>query len=140
MHTIRLRRPWTRIAHRFPASEPVIDHKVDVPDSDGVPRASDVTYQRRFNRPTGLAPDDRVLLRIEAWKAATIRVILNDAPLFTRDVSHTADSVDAGVTLDISNTMQSSNSLAIELGGTDVGPPALIGAVSLQIDSPASHS
>ncbi|RMF39930.1 MAG: hypothetical protein D6753_12690, partial [Planctomycetota bacterium] len=60
MHRIRLREPWTRVAALTPGGW---------------------AFQRKFNRPTGIDPTQRVLLQftpLQASPATAPRVHLND--------------------------------------------------------------
>jgi hypothetical protein len=85
MHEIRLRYPW----QRFEVSEQDLAISVNVPD-DAVQsaelslrnrQAHSVTYERRFNCPTGLTESEKVYLRMEHWTGSLARLALNGSDL-----------------------------------------------------------
>lgn len=127
MHTIRLRRPWMRSIPGQPTPE-----KVDVPDDSSVTvdAGTVVQYQRSFNRPTGLGPDDTIWILIESYRAQSIEVRLNDHPL--DQTEHTADG---SVRVNVTNHLAPSNRLELQLTADAIQPGLLDGLVSLQIDS-----
>lgn len=122
MHTIRLRRPWLRSVDGGSVAD-----KVDVPD-DAPIDAARVTYRRTFNRPTGLTTEDRVWLSIRRFTARSARVVLNERPI------HQTRSHEP-IRLEITTNLLAGNRLQIHLDADDDRPPALDGAVSLEIES-----
>lgn len=135
MHTIRLRRPWLRTL-----DDQGTPDRVDVPDNRsginpgagpgaghgaGHDDASNLTYRRVFNRPTGLQSGDKLWLAIESFRARQIGVLLNDKSIFLSDV---ADPI----RIEITSHLKHSNQLVIQLLGSDA---CLSGAVTLQIET-----
>ncbi len=134
MHRIRLRKPWIR---RLGDSNtaPV---KVDVPDSDadslavGQPQTGQLQsgqtliYQRSFNLPTGLEPDDRVRLEIDGFVGHSASILIND-----QDVHRSENGVSMRV--DVTDRLERSNRLEIRLSPDPAGRARLSGAVSLMI-------
>lgn len=121
-HRIRLKKPWTR---RDGTGETT--RGVDVPDSsedrDAKPE-SRVTYCRRFNRPTGIEPTDRLELEIGEVIGTMIAVRLNGLIL----------KADQNVRPDITEHVSDHNELEIEIHS--IGSiPRLIGPVNLWIVS-----
>lgn len=145
MHSIRLRRPWLR--SRKGQTQP---DRVDVPDQDPVLLAAGdtLTYQRSFNRPTGLDAASTVSLVIEGYLGDSMDISLNDET-FTR-VAGSGQSASPGqsasrgestgtseptgpLKIDIGADLQATNRLALRIKADSSGNARLVGGVSLQI-------
>ena len=87
-----------------------------------------VTYRRAFNRPTGLAPEDRVWLSIEHFSANSIQVLLNGTPVYQTDTGNS-------LRLDLTPFLEPTNQLSVQLNASAASLAALDGPVSLQIES-----
>lgn len=152
-HRIRLRKPWERydqtlqmhdggkiVASDVPTASS--ESHVDVPDlsraeftgssvaTNPVYRA---TYLRKFHRPSGIEPDDRVQLEVGAVRGriAEIRInaiVISDHGEFDRNPS-------SSNRLELDDRLVDHNELEIELESTaDVpGHPRLVGDVNLWI-------
>lgn len=127
MHTIRLRRPWSRQLDGQPTAD-----KVDVPDDRPVPVSAGrrVTYRRSFNRPTGLAADDRVWLAIDPCAASAIEILING-------ISIHQSAADQPIRVDITRHLEPANQLVLQLAGDPAGQAHLAGPVHLQIATAA---
>ena len=121
VHTIRLRRPWQK---QFDGQTDSI--RVDVPEADSV-EASQLgiaTYQRQFNRPTGITPQTQVHLEIGQCRGTVHAITLNDHALNTSTPT----------TVDIGRRLEDHNRLTLRIGPDESGAPArLIGPVNLLI-------
>jgi len=127
MHTIRLRRPWRRTAGQDGAIE-----NVSLPDLNPVASPSgSVLYERIFNCPTGLESGDRVCLVIGHLRASHVSVHLNAISLLDTAV----DNVVLPLRLDLTEQLQPSNQLAIQLQSTSQTTVSLDGDVCLQIEA-----
>jgi len=137
MHSIRLRRPWTRSTQLAESdnsggalSDSAADQKIDVPDTSALPLPADhrAVYQRRFNQPTGLAAGEPVYLSLQHWTAAGIAVELNDVPVFKSDEKHAPPW-----RIEISHLIRPANLLSITLYPRPDGLAFLDGGVQLVI-------
>lgn len=110
IHRIRLRHPW----HCEPQSDSVV-------------------WRRRFNRPTGLGSQERVVLVVEGVTTPGI-VLLNGQPLGSLRLEA------APQPFDLTGMLQASNELALRLESAPPEDPhslsSLPGEVRLEIHSP----
>lgn len=124
MHVIRLRKPWDRTD--APSAQ---RRRIDVPepiDADEARSAvSTATYQRRFNRPTGLQPGTRVAMRITDWSGELQSLSLNGRELPVGP---------APLEVDLSDQLQPHNRLELSLSPDSDAAPRLSGEVTLVID------
>ena len=134
MHTIRLRRPWTK--HFVDSDEGAVGEatvqRVDVPEQGPADRNHEVTlrsfrYQRNFNRPTGLSETTKVYLRVTTWEGALVSLRVNEEPCHVQ-----GDSIE----VDITDRLGPSNQLELILRDTENQPALLCGEVTLEIDDP----
>ena len=123
MHTIRLRKQWTRTVDGDPPME-----KIDVPDmaSFGSDAATSVTYRRTFNQTTGIEQAS-VRLRVSQWDGTLFKLALNGCDC-TIDLEQT--SIDA----DITDALQKHNELVLVIKPTSDSVAGLSGDVSLAIE------
>lgn len=165
-HRIRLRKPWHRHDHALGIDGPAAPQddvtgdggatddaaaasviQVDVPDRSpndirrapgGADRVRRVIYCRKFHRPSGLGPGDRVQLAIGAiiGRIAEIRinaVAISLPPTSFRNESQQPDDIAMRLSLD--GWLADHNALEIELESTEdePDPPRLAGDVNLWI-------
>ncbi|WP_417739328.1 hypothetical protein [Rosistilla oblonga] len=128
-HTIRLRGPWKLTALEIADAQPITG-RIDQPsDQFLADYQGPILYVRHFNRPTGLGPAERVELAIIAC-VGTAHVSLNETPLANFTAQQTP------VRIDITDQLQLSNQLAIEIIPPALPSPAEItGEVQLEIHS-----
>jgi hypothetical protein len=124
MHTIRLRRPWTRVVGDAGPAE-----KVDAPDP-GATVAGRVEYRRRFNLPTGLTDDERVRLAVEHLSGREASIHLNGQPVFEGELRED----DFPLVVDLNEHLEAANELSVRLTGNEQTPARLDGSVQLQIE------
>jgi hypothetical protein len=130
MHVIRLRSPW-----RKQIEGEIQSRRVDVPDCEQdegkqeLATGSAVLYRRRFNRPTGLQPDNHVWLRVSDWSGSLHCVLINHKPLVSGGVIKRKP-----FELDITAYLALHNELEIRLVANPDQKPCLHGEVSLGID------
>jgi len=141
MHTIRLRGPWryrlaspaqrAEAAAQRPAAlgqrEPAVRLPAPFSAIAGAGFRGSAVLARRFNRPTGLESDDRVLLSIGPAAVAG-RLWINDS--FLGDIAS-----DSAATYDITPRLQLSNELRVELivDGDPEPTGSILGDVKLRI-------
>jgi hypothetical protein len=125
MHTIRLHGPWQkRIDDQSSLRVHVPELDSDHPADELAPQT--VSYQRRFNLPTGLEPDNRVLLTVSGWIGRLQSLRLNEQPL----------PADQGLLeVDITRWLRPHNRLELVLASDAGQPPRLSGEVALLIDA-----
>lgn len=131
MHRIRLRKPWLKqIGDQFSKG-------VDVPDLiDPIPGEKLVRYQRSFNQPTGLTPNDSVFLNITKIHGKASVIEINGKPCFLADVlAH-----DFPIRVNITKDLLPHNKIDIVLEFDTSVSPLLRGEVYLEIESPAAVS
>ena len=120
MHTIQLRRAWTRICDR--ESAPL---RVDVPDDGDVVPSNWAEYTRNFNRPTGLDDSTRVSLRIESWSGTLNSISFNHEALAIGN---------SPLLIDITRKLRPHNQLRIRIANNDQSAGRLDGGVALMIE------
>ncbi len=148
MHTIRLRKPWSKSGAGVGGRCRVDVPDLDSPDLDRPERAggehakpasgsepglaslecgepAEVVYQRKFNRPTGLTDSSRVWLKISGWSGSLAEVQINGQRLTAGARPWRAD-VTAAIGLH--------NQLEIRLAANESGLPRLTGEVTLAIE------
>ncbi len=86
----------------------VTERKITLPERwqtllDG--QTGPVTFSRRFNRPTGLADTDRVILLLPRCLGQKQQMVLNDAEIAADSPSDDETRYDVTQHLDISNTL-----------------------------------
>lgn len=95
------------------------------------PSASGAAWTRRFGRPAGLGPGDRVLLRVASRVSAAVS--LNDAALNTIDVDETGDPWRQEITA----LLRDRNTLVLKPAATPaIVPPAADAAVRGRVPLP----
>lgn len=119
MHLMRLRSPWQKNVG-VAAFE-----RVELPDQ-GDEVTKQATYRRRFNRPTGLEPDQSVWLIIHKWSGSLESVSVN-GQLVPPDESGDETR------FEITSMLQLHNELELILMANNGEPPRLIGPVELGI-------
>ena len=125
MHTIRLHGPWEkRIDDHSSVRVRVPEFDSDQPADEIGPQT--VSYQRRFNLPTGLEPDDRILLAVSGWIGRLVSLRLNEQPL-------PADQPPLEV--EIARLLRPHNRLELVLAADADQRPRLSGEVALLIDA-----
>lgn len=130
MHRIRLRGPWTKThsgssdACRTSVPDRVAN-VVELAGSGHSPTIEEVVvYERRFNRPTGLAPETSVMLCIEKWIGKAIEISVN---------GHSLPFTSPPLEAEIVQYLELHNTLHVHLAGTPTALPCLDGEVSLLI-------
>jgi hypothetical protein len=123
MHIIRLRKPWQRNRDGEGPAQ-----RVDVPDKDSAaPRpARSTSYRRNFNRPSGLDPATKVLLRIESWRGDLKLVSINEQSL---------PIAEPPLVIEITEWLTAHNQLCIQIVDTNATLALLDGEVTLAIDA-----
>ncbi len=122
MHIIRLRGPWER---QVAGSASVT--RGSVPDSEGsTADAQSILYLRRFNKPTGLEPQERVYLQVDHWQGERCWVELNGRSL--------ASSSAPPLQVDITAQLSAHNLLSLRIDSGEGQPPSLVGEVNLAIE------
>ena len=121
MHVIRLRGPWQRC--RQDGSQPA---RIDVPEtSDQQPgQQGTFWYRRHFHLPSGLDSRSRVYLRIDGWQGLLETASINQIPL---SVEHLRTGAD------LTESLQQSNQISLQLAGLAGQTPRLDGEVKLVI-------
>ena len=111
--------------------EPIIASTVrvvDVPETESdveLPADVSATYQRNFNRPSGLGGGTRVFLRIESWQGQLISLSVNDHPL---------EIATPPLMCEITEWLEPHNQIRLELRGVENEGARLSGEVALSID------
>ncbi len=121
MHVMQLRSPW----------------KIDRNDGAGLKRcelpdlspstADQAVYQRSFNRPTGLVPEQRLWLFIQEWMGSLASFTVNGRAM---DVSSTGGSYQ----VEISRCLERHNVIELRLAALGDVQPRLVGPVELRIE------
>lgn len=125
MHSIRLRKPWTRTTGGVTQTAEVPDQQpLGCSDNPAV----DATYSRKFNTPTGLSNQTKVHLRISDWRGRLSALSINGRCF---DVDDTV----APAMVDITGALSMHNEVVIGLLGTDGVRPCLCGEVDLAIET-----
>ena len=121
MHVMRLRSPWQ--IDRNDGSGP---QRCDLPDvsQSGAAQAS---YQRSFNRPTGLTSEQHLWLFVHEWEGSLESLMVNGLAF---DVDETASSCQ----VDISGCLENHNVIELRLVARGDVQPRLKGPVELGID------
>jgi hypothetical protein len=122
MHVMQLRSPW----------------KIDRNDGSGLlrcelpdfspSRADQVVYQRSFNRPTGLVPEQRLWLFIQEWMGLVVSLTVNGCAM---DIGSTEFSCQ----VEISRYLERHNVIELRLAAVGDVQPRLVGPVELRIES-----
>ncbi len=122
MHVMQLRSPW----------------KIDRNDGSGLlrcelpdfspSRADQVVYQRSFNRPTGLVPEQCLWLFIQEWMGLLVSLTVNGRAM---DIGSTEFSCQ----VEISRCLELHNVIELRLAAVGDVQPRLVGPVELRIES-----
>lgn len=124
VHTIRLRRPWQKLVDGQ-SNSLRIDIPEAEPDRQSVNAADAIaSYQRPFNRPTGIASQTQVKLEIGTCDGTVHAITLNDHSLPT----------DLPSVVDITHQLEDHNRLCLRIGPDPSGRAArLVGPINLLI-------
>lgn len=124
VHTIRLRRPWQKLVDGQSDSL-----RIDIPETESdqqgaKARDAIASYQRPFNRPTGITSQTQVKLEIGACDGTVHAITLNDHSLPT----------DLPSVVDVTHQLDDHNRLCLRIGPDPSGRAArLVGPVNLLI-------
>ncbi|SMP50038.1 hypothetical protein SAMN06265222_10331 [Neorhodopirellula lusitana] len=111
-HRIRLRHPWTQQPHSESGA-----------DSDA---KKQITFTRRFNRPTGLTANDSVELEVNAQQGTVDSIRLNattltsldstkQVPAKTADNLNPSETVNQSIRVELSKHLEDHNELEVTL-------------------------
>ena len=150
MHTIRLRKPWTKSwvppasqtadkqiagSHSAYPPPPVgIDRRAEVPD----PRPTTpepppgppwrVVYARKFNRPSGIDSATQVWLWVEDWEGELEAIRVNGDPISISGKP---------LRVEITRSVEPHNRVEVTLLSRTLTPPRLAGEVRLELEEDA---
>lgn len=142
MHTIRLRKPWTKswvrpsshTADPHAADPPLqvcIDRRAEVPDPQTTPPESPpgppwrIAYARQFNRPSGIDAGTHVWLRVEDWDGELEEIRINGDPI---------SITEKPLRVEITRSVKPHNRVDVVLVSRTPSPPRLAGEVRLEIE------
>ena len=131
VHRIRLRHPWT-LEHStrsdLASRSDLGSHDTssgDVSENATSP-SHQITFTRRFNRPTGLTAEDRLGIEVIDPAGQLVSIELNNRTL-------RFDSTAEPICVDLGDTIEDHNELRIVLRRDDSSPE--LGEVNLRIES-----